>query len=394
MPLLMAFRRWWAILFVAILTLPTIGLMAPDLPAPMRTVLAPEQHWWQDASKRLDPYINNVFGFRGAVLAAHRSYLRFIDEPQGERVLQGAHGALFIRDNNALEQSLGQLIRPDAVAGFVSLAKELDADMKARGGRFVALIPPNSHTADFEDLPAYARGQKKAPTEYDLVAARMKADGIPFVDLRPLIAQAKKDGRVYFRYDTHWNERGALLAFNAAMDAAGRPDLAIPPQEALGPAQVKPGGDLLRLGGLDQRDPPDIRYPWTPPFAPREDLAPLPGIIVGKENPLFPSRAVTTGHDGPRIMVIGDSFTNGFWHGLLAARSSAYVWTHHQLCNFDQGMIARFKPDILIYAPTERFFPCAGKRGAAATVSGAPPAAPTPGGPMPDAHLPDATAPH
>lgn len=368
MPLLMAFRRWWAIFFVAVLALPTIGLVTPDLPGPMRTVLEPEEHWWEDAARRLDPYINNAFGFRGAVLAAHRRYLRFIDAPQGERVLQGENGSLFIRDNNALEQSIGQLVRPEAIADFVRVTAALDAKMKALGGHFVAMIPPNAHTVEFQDLPSYARRQKKAPTEYDLVDERMKAAGIPFVDLRPILADGKKDGRVYFRYDTHWNERGALLAFNAAMAAAGRPDLAVTPEEAYGAPVNKPSGDLLRLGGLDARDPPDQKLPWKEPFAEREEgLTPLTGVIEGgKESNLFPSQAFETGHAGPRIMVIGDSFTHGFWPGLLAARSSAFVWTHHQLCNFDQGVIDRFRPDILIYAPTERFFLCAGKKSGAA----------------------------
>ncbi|WP_428031891.1 alginate O-acetyltransferase AlgX-related protein [Ancylobacter sp.] len=358
MPLLMAFRRWWALLFVAILSLPTLGLIVPDMPAPMRTVLEPEARWWEHASQRLDPYINNAFGFRGAVLAAHQSYLRFIDAPQGERVLQGEGGVLFIRDNNALEQSIGQLVRPKMVAAFIDFATSLDAQETALGGRFVLLIPPNAHTVNFDQLPAYARRQKKAPTEYDLIAAGLAAEGTPFVDLRPLLAAASKDGRTYFRYDTHWNERAALVAFNAAMTAAGRPDLAVSPEQALGPRVVKPGGDLLRLGGLDQRDPPDERYQWNPAFAAPQGLKPLDGMITGNENPLFPTEAVETGHAGPRIMVMGDSFTRSFWRGLLAAQSSAFLWTHHQSCQLDRGLIDRFKPDILIYAPTERFLPC------------------------------------
>jgi len=55
MPLLMAFRRWWAVIFVALLSLPTIGLLLPAMPGPMRTVLAPEARWWEHASERLDP---------------------------------------------------------------------------------------------------------------------------------------------------------------------------------------------------------------------------------------------------------------------------------------------------------------------------------------------------
>ncbi|WP_371348030.1 hypothetical protein [Ancylobacter sp. IITR112] len=358
MPLLMAFRRWWALFFVALLTLPTIGLVAPDMPGPMRTVLEPEVRWWEHASERLDPYINNSFGFRGAVLAAHQRYLRFIDAPQGERVLQGENGTLFIRDNHALEQSIGHLVRPEMIRAFVAYARSLDDQVSALGGRFVVLIPPNAHTVNLAELPAYARRQKQTPTEYDLIAAALAADKVPFVDLRPLLAAAGAQGRTYFRYDTHWNERGALIAFNAAMAAVGRPDLEVAASAALGPAAVKPGGDLLRLGGLDHRDPPDQRYPWRAPFTKPENLAPIPGLVQGPENKVFITEAATTGHAGPRIMVAGDSFTQSFWAGLLAAQSSAFVWTHHQGCQFDRGLIDRFRPDILIYAPTERFVPC------------------------------------
>lgn len=361
MPLLMAFRRWWAIVFVAVLALPTIGLVAPDMPAPMRTVVAPEARWWENAAKRLDPYINNAFGFRGAVLAAHQRYLRFIDQPQNERVLQGRNGALFIRDNNALEQSIGHLVRPKAVASFVDFAKALDAQETALGGRFIALIAPNSQSMMSEDLPAYARAQMKTPTEYDLIARQMKADDVPFVDLRPLLLEAKKTGPIYFRYDTHWNERSALIAFNAAMEAVGHPDLAVSPEDALGATYDKPGGDLLRIAGLDGRDPPDRRYAWKAPFGDPQGLTPIPGIVGGNDNRLFPTEAVETGHAGPRIMVVGDSFTRSFWRGLLAARSSAFVWAHHQSCQFDRGMIERFRPDILVYLPVERFLPCSSR---------------------------------
>lgn len=362
MPLLMFFRRWWAVLFFAILCLPAIGHFTPDLPAPMRTVLEPEKNWWEDASRRLDPYINNVFGFRGAVLAAHQRYLRFIDEQQNERVLEGENGSLFIRDNQALEQSIGHLMRTDSIERFTEFTRSLDEEMKALGGRFVALLAPNAHTANFEELPAYARRQKREPTEYDVLAERMKAENIPFVDLRPDIAAAKQSGRVYYRYDTHWNDRGGLLAFNAAMKAVGRPDLAVSEEQAFEPTVIKPDGDLLRLGNIESREPPDISHPWKAPIANPQGLTPLSGIIGENENPLFRSEVFETGHEGPRIMVVGDSFTRTFWRDLLAYRASAFLWTHHQNCNFDQEMIARFKPDILIYIPTERFMPCIGPR--------------------------------
>ncbi|MCK0206533.1 hypothetical protein MWN33_00620 [Starkeya koreensis] len=358
MPLIMAFRRWWAIVFVAVLTLPTIGLFTPDMPAPMRTQLEPEARWWEHASQRLDPYINNFFGFRGAVLAAHRQYLRFIREPTGGRVLEGTDGSLFLRNDGALEQSIGRLVRPQAIERLVILGHELQDLVAPWGGKLIMTLPPNAHTARFDVLPEYARRQRLEPNEYDIIDGRMKEDGITFVDLRPVVAEVAKTGPAYYRYDTHWNQRSGLAAFNAVMDAAGRPDLDIAEKDALGPPERVTTRDLLRLANIESRDPPDVQFGWKPPVGGPHKLEPLKGVIDEEKARNFGFDAYATGHEGPRIMVIGDSFTQSFWRNPMAYRSSAFVWLHHQGCTFDRGAIERFKPDILIYAPTERFLTC------------------------------------
>ncbi len=358
MALLMSFRRYWAVFFFSVLVLPTIGFFAPDLPAPLRTVTAPAESWWLRASERLDPYINNVFGFRGAVLAAHDRYVRWLGV-DGERVMKGEGGALFIKDQQAVEQSIGQLVRPWVVEQVADVASRLGNYMKSIGGRFVMVVPPNGQTVNWDRLPAYARDLRRAPTEYDLLAKTMAARGVPFVDLRPVMAEARKDGPVYRLNDTHWNDRGAVLGFNATMKALGRPDLAFDPADVLGPPRERFDGDLVRLIGATKAEVPDVDYPRKGAMVRREDLTPIPDIATQRspKDPFQP-QVYETGHAGPRIMVIGDSFTQNFWPGFLAARASAYMWTHHRSCGFDMQEVERFRPDILIYAPAERSLPC------------------------------------
>lgn len=358
MALLMTFRRYWAIFFFVVLVLPTIGFIAPDLPAPLRTVTAPADQWWMRASERLDPYINNVFGFRGAVLAAHDRYVRWLGV-DSERVMKGESGALFIKDDKAVEQSIGQVVRPWVVTQVADVATRLDDYMKSTGGQFLMVVPPNAQTVNFDLLPAFARELKRSPTEYDLLAKTMKERGVPFLDLRPILAAAKKDGPVYRHNDTHWNLRGSLFGFNATMTALGHPDFAFAPADVLGPRIMRDDGDLVRIMGATKAEVPDVDYERKGAMEPRTDLKPIPGIAHAEDpKDPFPAQVYETGHPGPRIMVIGDSFTQGFWRGLLAARASAYVWTHHRFCRFDMGEVERFKPDILIYAPTERSLPC------------------------------------
>lgn len=361
MPLLMAFRRYWAFVFFAVLTLPTIGLVLPDLPAPARTVIEPEARWWERAAERLDPWINNVFGFRGAVLVAHGTYEKWLGTTGSRRVLVGEKGQLFIKDQQALEQSVGQLVRPAMVRELADVAAMLDAEMRRLGGTFVMAVPPNGATINHELLPAYARNGRTSPTEYDLLRDQMKARGLTFVDVRPVIQAGKSAGPVQFLLDSHWNHRGSLLAYNAVMKAAGRPDLTVDPAEAIGPARPNMRGDLLRIMGSTKPDFPDVLFPLKPPYDKPQGLKPIEGVMpdADPKDP-FPPHAYETGRAGPRVMLIGDSYTQNFWSGYLAQRTSAFAWMHHRNCRFDLNAVERFKPDILIFAPSERFMPCRG----------------------------------
>ena len=360
MPLLMAYRRTWAIFVFVVLLLPTVGLVAPDLPAPLRTMVAPEARWWVRATERLDPYINQTFGFRGAVLAAHNAYGRALGQTGTDKVLEGKDGALFFKEDMALEQSLGQVRRAAAITGIAEVAERLDAMVRETGGRFAMVVPPNGATVNFELLPDATQRFLSPPTEYDLLGAEMARRHIPFVDLRPILAKAKADGPVQYRIDTHWNRRGALIGFNAAMAAVGRPDLEIDPAEALGPKVAKTTGDLVRLSGRAKADKPDVDYEAKGPFVVPADLTPVDGLLPPPESARdpFPSQVFATGHGGPRILVIGDSNTQHFWTGLLAARASVFGWMHHRYCKFDMEAVRRFRPDILLYVPAERSLPC------------------------------------
>jgi hypothetical protein len=35
------------------------------------------------------------------------------------------------------------------------------------------------------------------------------------------------------------------------------------------------------------------------------------------------------------------------------------IWTHHRQCGFDWSLLTSYKPDIVIFAPTERYILCA-----------------------------------
>ncbi|WP_127090839.1 alginate O-acetyltransferase AlgX-related protein [Aquabacter cavernae] len=359
MPLLLAYRRWWCLLFTAILFLPFLGHVLPDLPGPVRPAVAPAERWWERAGERLDPFINAHFGFRGAIMGANAAYARAFHSTRARPLVIGDDGQLFYTGDKALEQSLGLVVRESGLETFGAVLQSFDAALKARGAKLVVTSPPNNATALSDKLPDWAEAQMRKPTELDMVATDLTRRGVTFVDLRPLLKDAGATGPIYMRTDSHWNQRGALLAFNAAMAAAGRPDLAIPADAALGPLTTAPTGDLARYLGeaspTGDRDY-EIRRP-----EPHAKLTPLKGVVPEKPpSDPFQPYAFSTGHDGPSILVIGDSFTQHYWKRFLEARASRFGWMHNNSCKFEWNVIDTFKPDIVLYAPTERSLPCKG----------------------------------
>ena len=73
---------------------------------------------------------------------------------------------------------------------------------------------------------------------------------------------------------------------------------------------------------------------------------------------VMPDHVVTTGKPGPTIMVIGDSFTAGYFPLMLSQHVGRAIWVHHHECGFDWKLIDRLRPDEVWWAPTERFLVC------------------------------------
>ncbi|MFG1400053.1 alginate O-acetyltransferase AlgX-related protein [Roseixanthobacter pseudopolyaromaticivorans] len=360
MPLLLAYRRWWCFFFMAVLALPTLGLVLPDLPGPVRLMTTPQERWWVHATERLDPFINGRYGFRGLVMAGNASYLRAMKSTRERPVLLGEGGQMFFTGEQTLEQSLGRLFRAKPMGDLVDVLARLDTLLKARGAELVVASAPNAATVLPEKLPAWARGQMTHPTELDYLDTQMAAHAIPHVDLRPVLIAAKAQGPIFRRTDTHWNQRSSVLAFNAVMAAAGRPELEIAPQTAIGPLQAAPSGDLARYLG-EASETADQDYAEIA-SNPKPELTPITGIMPDHgPHDTFRPYAYATGHSGPSVLVIGDSFSQHFWPRLLERVTSRFAWMHHSACKFEWPAVERFKPDLVIYMVTERSLPCRGQ---------------------------------
>jgi hypothetical protein len=349
-------RRYFAVVAATLIAAPlVIGLVAPDSPANVlkegrRLAPAPglpeTAAEWLALPAALDAYLKDHFGLRQALIRAHKDLTKPMLGTGSDSVLVGRDGRMFYLGEEAVRQSAGLVYRDARVASSVDLVAEMNRALAKKGVRFLVASPPNGSTVYQDDLPDWAQSHGRR-TEYDLFLEGLAARAVPTVDLRPVMARARSEGSAYYRHDTHWTPRGALAAFNAVVEAAGHPDWRLDPATALAPPGPRKGGDLARLLGQQDTVSEEV-----------EDLK----LPQGEKDLLtadpYGDYQQTSGHAGPTILILGDSFTGAHFEPMLMPHVGRVVWLSHQHCGFDWGAIDKFHPDEVWWMPTERFLVC------------------------------------
>lgn len=304
---------------------------------------------------RANAYLEQNFGLRESFLHANARLRYLLRSPTTQSVAYGAGNWLYLTDDAVFQQSMGQRMRVKLVEQLADIALRLEREQAARGGRFVMAVPPNSQSINRDTLPSWAKvGDVK--TEYDVLRDALKERGVPFADLRSLLRDEQKHREIYMQTDTHWNNLGALLAFNEILRQAGHSDWAIDTAQIdLRPFPLPRGGDLARMLGV-RDDVTDMQMVYSLKGG---SIRSTSEVIV--DRPAMP--ATVTVRDpaagpGATVMVLGDSFTYKR-EALLMAHAAKVVWMHFEQCGFDWSVIERYKPDLLILAPTERLALCA-----------------------------------
>ena len=344
------YRRFFAVAAFLLLAAPLVaGLVYPDgaasilmegrTPAPAPRAPVDSADWFR-LPKQIDAYLQDHIGLRQALLHAHRE----LSKPLfgSYKVLMGRGGRMFYLGNEMVVQSAGLVMRDQAVAQTTDLLVRMNAELRARGIRFLVASPPSASSVYTDDLPLWAQNAGR-PTEYDLLMSNLAAKGVPAVDLRPVLKIARPGGSLFYMHDTHWSFRGALVAYNAIVEADSHPDWRLDPNSALAPA-VRKGGDMAKILGLADK------------ISEHTENLTFPG---GRKVPLPDNDFIETfDKPGPKILILGDSLTLDFFPPLLLQHVGSAIWVHHEYCGFDWRVIDELRPDEVWWMPGERIFLC------------------------------------
>lgn len=357
--LLLTYRRFWILIVAGLLSMPAIcqwlGSAERQSGAEQRT-LAQRPAWpdqWSallELPKKIDAFVNDQYGLRTQIMLANALLRYALHSSPNVSVYYGVDSWLFLNADHSLPQVSHNPPRYAALKRFAHLLSELDAVLQQENRRLVVGVAPNKESVYLEKLSWWLR-TKTGPMEYDVLLAELAKTRVNTADLRATLREAARKAPVYYKTDSHWNILGALTAYNALVTAAGQTNWRIDPLTALQPNSLEFSGDLARYLGL-HHFLTELDWRLVVGDPPKNET-------ILNDRTTFPTRVFDYNRDGSVVLVIGDSFSNRLFKNFLSLHVSRLIWTHHNECAFNAGLINRYQPTIVFYLPAERMIGCA-----------------------------------
>jgi hypothetical protein len=306
--------------------------------------------------ERFEAYFNDHFGLRPLLIRGmHLVKGRWLGVSTAANVLRGTDGWLYFT-----QKPVGtdyDAVRPFTADELERWGRVLDRRrqwLARQGIAYVVFIPPDKQTVYPEHLPA-AMWPRARPSRLDQLAEYLRRHtGVALLDIRHELLEARKRARIYHVTDSHWNDRGAFVGYQAlcaALAEKGVPVQPLPRSAFLELTEEEPGGDLAQMVAQEHvlREQVLRLVPLSPRAARQCDTA----VDAPGDCPLTGAPVATERDDPalPRAVVFHDSFTWALGPMLAEHfRRAVFVWTDQ----FSPTLVRRERPDVVIQEMVER----------------------------------------
>jgi hypothetical protein len=345
------------ILFLAAIATPALGLMLDVDPATVSEAemreLSKLPAWsWQPSALlawpgKFQQYFEDHFTLRSRLIYWRAAFLwHVLHTSASTTVIAGTHGWLFYADDGGMDDYVQA--QPFTGAELATWRQTLERErdwLADRGAHFVFVIAPDKNMIYPEFMPGSLQRMRAASREDQLLAYMKLHSTVDILDLRPGILSLKTSELLYHRYDTHWNDRGALIGYQEIVARLSRWFPQMQPlqrSDFLQNATI-PSGDRTTLLGLT-----DGGKPALPGLMPRRGWSAI--TVEPKEpDPYGEDGTVVTelrGSHLPRAVMFRDSFSSRLIPYLSEHfRRILYQWQN----DFDPQLVEREQPDVVIH---------------------------------------------
>lgn len=295
--------------------------------------------WNVDFLQDAGAYFEDHFGFRSLMVSVDAEIQsRIFGVSNADTVTVGTDGWLYY--TATVDDYLGRNVLSEQEiknAGYnLSLVQQY---VQQSGAEFLLVVAPNKNSLYGENMPYYL--QKKLGTEgnMDRLKAELDQRDIAWTDLFSLFAA--EDEVLYLKRDSHWNQKGAVLVYNAVMEQLG---LEHERYETVKVLRTKEEyGDLNNmLYPVTAKPEWNYAYQIEDAFSYKTDTASVEEAWIETEN---------REKEG-KLLMFRDSFGNTLLP-LLANQFSEGYFSRGIPQNIT-GYTARYQPDVVILEKVER----------------------------------------
>ena len=164
----------------------------------------------------LGKYFEENFAFRTqAITADNRIMCNLFGVSDTPTVIAGKNGWLYY--SSTLNDYMKRDCLSEAQAnGIVQNLEILRDYSESCGSEFLLAVAPNKNTLYPESMPYYYLADNTTQGNRDLLAKAIKNSDVNYCDLFEILSV--QDETLYLKTDSHWNNKGALLAYNTILD--------------------------------------------------------------------------------------------------------------------------------------------------------------------------------
>lgn len=164
----------------------------------------------ENVFEEMGTYFEKHFAFRPYVISLDAEIQSTVFRVSNlESVVVGKDDYLFY--SSTLDNYLGKNTLSDrAIDNISHNLKIMQSYVKAQGAEFLFTVAPNKNSLYPENMPYYYNTKVSDRKDINELKKAMEENGINYCDLYPVFENS--DEVLYLKQDSHWNDKGALLA--------------------------------------------------------------------------------------------------------------------------------------------------------------------------------------
>lgn len=315
----------------------------------------------KDFTEQFTGWLNDNIGFRDQLLTLRTEIMfNLLGIVTGESVHKGEDDWYFYTLDENLRIATGEYtLNEDTLRAILENHLAIRDKLADRGIEYVIILP-TSKVSIYPEYLGFGQNDIRE-TPVDIVADYIESNSdLRVVKLKQALIDEKKNHQIYFKHDTHWNQRGAYCAYrkiisdlnNWGLIGTSPIEVNFVEGEYIGEFGAMLGDPMLL--GMEKTDVMDTGS-FHAQKVQNDKYFALENVLTarGFSYPWYYYKNDNLSAE-PSVMFYGDSMF-GSWNATEALAENfselCYIWSN----DIFSDAIDVFEPDIVIFEMTERY---------------------------------------